>query len=146
DSQPYISVGNAKTKKTVLAFTGIRLGTDDASSRELARTITDTVTSDLTFMDLFRFLDSAAFIEDKSAGLTAGTFKMTDWTSIGAEFVIKSFLRKDGNSLSLEAYLFDTFGNKQVLAKRYLAVPSEAKTLAHTFAGELVTALTGLPG
>src|SRR5208283_2973379 len=74
DNGPYIPVGSAKTKKTVLAFPEIQ------GDRALGRTISETTTNDLAFMDLFRFLDTAAFVEPSTAGITLDTFKLSDWT------------------------------------------------------------------
>jgi TolB protein len=143
EDKPYISVGEAKAKKTVIAIAPIQ---SDPMGRGDARLIVDTVVSDLRFMDLFRFLEPAAFIESPTAGISAGTFKMSDWSSLGAEFVAKSALSREGTSLQLEAHLYDTFGNREVLTKRYVASAGEARALAHTFANDIVTALTGLPG
>jgi TolB protein len=137
---PYIPVGSAKTKKTVIAFPEIK---GDAA---LAKQISTLVNNDLAFMDLFRFLPSSAFIEPASAGLTLEQFKLSDWTSIGAEFLVKAAIRSEGRNIALETYLYDTFGGKQVLAKRFVAEASELKTLAHTLANSIVESLTGLPG
>ena len=70
-------------------------------------------------MDLFTFLGSAAFVEDAAqAGIVPNSFKFSDWTQIGAEFLIKSSVSIDANqNLALEAHLYDTQGAKQVLAK-----------------------------
>ncbi len=141
--RPYISVGQAKTKKSVIAFPEVRT---DAASSDTARTLHSVVSTDLAFMDLFRFLDSKAFIEKPGAGIQTGTFQLSDWSSIGAEFVIKTQLARTDQALTLEAYLYDTAGAKQVLAKRYVAAPGDSRTLAHTLANDVVLALTGLPG
>lgn len=142
--KPYISVGTAKTKKTILAYPSIQM--KGGASDSVAKTIKDTVTNDLMFMDLFKFLDSKAFIEPSGAGLTPNLFKMSDWTAIKAEFLMKTALSSDGAALTLETYLYDTYGGKAVLAKRYLGSPSDAKAMAHTFANDVVQALTGSPG
>ena len=146
----YLSVGTARTKKSVLAFADIRA--ENTQSKALAKVIEETVTRDLTFMDLFKFLSSTAFIEDSAtAGITPGTFKFKDWSGIGAEFLIKSTLNssntsENGQVLSFEAHVYDTFGAKQILAKRYTANTKDVKNLAHTFANDMIQALTGLPG
>jgi TolB protein len=137
---PYIPVGSAKTKKTIIAFPDIK------GDSALAKTISETVTNDLAFMDLFKFLSSSAFVEPASAGITLDTFKLSDWTSIQAEFVLKTAVKREGRNLALEAYLYDTFGAKQILAKRYVADASEIKTVAHTLANNVVESLTGMPG
>jgi TolB protein len=139
----YIAVGNAKTKKVVLAIAPMRA---DAASGGEAKSISDTVAADLTFMDLFRFLAPASFTESKSAGIAPGTFQMSDWTSIGAEFVIKSQILREAGGFRLEAFLYDAAGNRAILSKRYVASAGDIKTMAHTFANDVVTALTGLPG
>src|SRR4051812_41674504 len=90
---PYIPVGTAKTKKTVIAFPEIKVG---GGLNSVAKTVNETVTNDLAFMDLFKFLPATAFVEPATAGVTPDKFKMTDWSSIGAEFVIKSQVIQDG--------------------------------------------------
>lgn len=145
EAQPnaYIAVGKAKTRKTVFAFPEIQ---SDANTREAARAIRETATADLTFMDLFKFMDGRAFIEKPDAGLQVGTFQNSDWTSIGAELVLKAKVTRTEASLTLDAYLTDVSGSKQLLGKRYLATPTEARSVAHTLANDVVTALTGSPG
>jgi TolB protein len=140
----YISVGTAKTKKSVVAFAPILARSQDAAS--LARSLNETVTNDLTFMDLFRFLPNSAFVEPAGSAIAPNAFKMSDWTSIGAEFLIKSAVSVQGDDMIVEAYLYDTFGNKEILAKRYVGVSSDPKTIGHTFANNIVEALTGLRG
>lgn len=143
EDRPYIAVGAAKAKKTIIAIAPILA---DPMSRAEAKSIGETVASDLKFMDLFRFLEPAAFIESPTAGIAPGTFKMSDWTSIGAEFVAKSALVRDAGNLRLEGHLYDAFGNKLLFTKRYVAAGQDSKALGHTFANDIVTALTGLPG
>ena len=145
--QVYIPVGSAKTKKTVIAFTDVREKAGSESLQNQRKSIFETVQSDLSFMDLFKFLEPSAFLENSSkAGIAPGTFKMTDWSTIGADFLIKAEVSVEPQGLSLDAYLYDTQGNKAVLAKRYLATIGDTKVLAHSFANDIVTALTGLPG
>jgi TolB protein len=140
----YIPVGSAKTKKTVIAFPQIL--TPDGSAVTASRTLDETLTNDLSFMDLFRFLPRTAFIEKQPAGIAPNTFKLSDWTSISAEFLIKSSAVIQGDDLVLEGHLYDTYGAKEILAKRYVGLASDAKTIAHSFANNIVEALTGLPG
>lgn len=142
--RPYIPVGSAKTKKTVLAFPAIQI---KGEHEALARTVSETVTNDLNFMDIFRFLPASAFVEDASkAGPLMGQFKFGDWSSIGTDFLIRATVIMDGKSLALEGHLYDVAGAKEVMAKKYVAASSDVKTLAHTFANNIVEALTGLPG
>ncbi len=146
--KPYIPVGSAKTKKTVIAWadTKVSLMQGVPDPTDLGHVIRDTVMSDLNFMDLFKFLDRAAFLEESKAGLTADSFKLSDWTSIGAEFLVKTKINRDQGKVELETYLYDTFGAKQILTKKYVSTPGDVKTVGHTLANDIVTALTGMPG
>lgn len=157
DDAPYIQVGTAKTKKTVIAFPEIRLKNlpenlpknlnDKQKIEPFIHVLNEVVTNDLLFMDLFLFLDHGAFIEDASkAGLAPGTFKFGDWSSIGADFLIKSSLSLDGEMLVFETYFYDLHGSKGLFAKRYLAKFKDVRTLGHSFANQVVQTLTGLPG
>jgi TolB protein len=144
--QAYISVGAARTKKTVIAFPEIR--TAKAIESSLGKAISETVVNDLTFMDIFKFLGSSAFIEDAAtAGIAPQTFKFEDWKSIGTEFLIKSSVSVLPNEgMTFEAHLYDAIGGKQVLAKKYIAPVKDVKIVAHTFANDVVNTLTGLTG
>lgn len=150
----YIPVGKARTKKTIIAFPEIRLKTEknptsgqNTMASSLAKTLSETVLHDLTFMDLFSFLEPSAFVEPPTAGIALNSFKFSDWTGIGAEFLIKSEITIDPDqTIAFEAHLYDTFGAKQILAKRYLAPTTELKAIAHSFANDVVEVLTGLPG
>ncbi len=146
NSNAYIPMGPARTKKTVLAFPMIR--TKNLITTKLSKIINDTVLSDLRFMDIFNILNSAAFIEDTAtAGIIPESFKFPDWTGIGVEFLIKTSLTENPDKiLVFETHLYDTLGAKQIFSKSYLAPQKDIKLIAHTFANDLIQTLTQLPG
>ena len=140
-----IAVGTAKIKKTILAFPLIK---SDIKFQAIARNIAENMKKDLLYMDMVKILDPVAYVEDASkAGISTGSFKWNDWTQIGAEFLIKSVLApEDSKTLVLEVHLFDTFGAKEILSRKYRAPLSEIKVLSHTASNDIVQSLTGLPG
>ncbi len=131
----FIAVGTAKTKKTGLAFLDIQTTGSTQAYSEIIRT---TITNDLLFMDAFKFADKAAFVGDPN--------KMSNWTTIGVEYLIQAKLSIENNALVLEARLTETTGGKDLINKRYVSLINESKTLAHTFANQIVETLTSLPG
>ena len=142
----YIPVGAAQTKKTVLAFPKVR-----AQNPVLSRageTLSEIITHDLIFMDLFNILDPEAWIEPEDrSGIVLNSFKFQDWTKIGAEFLIKSQLTSaNQKNLLYEVHVYDTVGAKEIFSKKYQGWISELKPLAHQVANDLVHSLTGLPG
>src|SRR5579885_1964364 len=115
----YIQVGQAHAKKTIIAFPDIRATGNNGDT--IAREVKEIITNDLEFMDLFSFLGASAFVEPGSAGITMGSFRFSDWSSIKAEILIKSQLNVQGSSMSLEGYVYDVNGSKQLLGKRFVA-------------------------
>lgn len=146
--QIYIPVGEARVKRSVLAFPETKFvspGTD-SDRNGAARVIRDAILSDLNFTNLFTMQSPAAFIEKGDAGLTLDTFRISDWSTIGTEFLIKTSISVIGENISYELRLYDVLGSKQILGKRYVAKVTEPKVLAHSAANDLVQALTGKPG
>ena len=103
--------------------------------------------TDLDFSGLFDFLNPAAYVEDPTrAGVTPGTFKMQDWTTIGAELLIKGKGTVDTNGITLEIYVYSVQTGKQLLAKRYKANEESVRKMAHTVSNDIMFALTGKKG
>src|SRR5688572_26934636 len=99
-----LEVGQARLKKTITAFPTIQ-ATGDANGK--LRSVREIVMTDLDFSGLFDFLNPAAFVEDTTkAGVTPGTFKMTDWSSIHAELLIKAKGSVDKKGYTLEIYIY----------------------------------------
>jgi TolB protein len=118
---------------------------NDAEGR--LRSVREIAMEDLAFSGLFDFLNPSAFVEDPNkAGVTFGSFKMTDWSAIGAEFLIKGKGSVAGSEMNLEIYLYAVQSGKQLLAKRYKASATTARKVAHTLANDVLFALTGKRG
>ena len=83
---PYIAVGQAKARKTGIALPGFVGPANLKSAGEKALT---TIRTDLLYMDSFQILDAKAYL-DKSTGVVPGSFQMTNWSAIQAEFVFKA--------------------------------------------------------
>ncbi|MBI3557239.1 MAG: PD40 domain-containing protein [Deltaproteobacteria bacterium] len=147
--QVYIPVGEARVKKSVVAFPNTKYmsaGMDSGDPRGLANTIKELIINDLNYTNLFSMQSSSAFIEKPEAGLTLESFRISDWSTIGTEFLIKTGISITGDNIAFEMRLYDVLGTKQVLGKRYVAKTNEPRVLAHTVGNDLMLALTGKPG
>jgi len=139
-----INVGEARTKKTVAAFPTI-LAAHDAEGK--LRSVREITMTDLDFSGLIDFMNPAAFVEDTTkAGVTPGTFKMQDWTGIGAELLIKGKGSVEGNSVTLEIFVYAVHTGRQLLAKRYKANEESIRKMAHTVSNDIMFALSGKKG
>jgi TolB protein len=144
-AQIYIPIGEAQVKKSVLAITDIKVGSGSGAADD-ARTVQAIWARDFNFTGLFTIQNSSAFIEGKDAGITLDAFKLTDWTTIGTEFLLKAVTSRENNIVSLELRLYDVLGGKQILGKRFTAQPNEVTLLGHTSANAVMEALTGRSG
>jgi TolB protein len=148
----YISVGKAKAKKSLLAMPLFKALGSNATSKStvaLQSEIYKTVKNDLTVVGLFKIMNPNAFVEDPDKTSLrpypndAKGFKFTNWSSIGAEFLIRSGVSVVGSEVKLESYLYYVPQAKLILGRNYSAPKSQARKLAHSFANDVVESLTG---
>jgi TolB protein len=153
ESGIYIKLGQARTKKSLLAMPALQyFGSPAGSSKaqSAGAEIFTTVTNDLTVSSYFQFLPQSAFLEDTAkTGLTpagANGFKFPSWSSIGAEFLIRMGYSVVGNEITLETYTYHVPQAKLIFGKKYKGTVSSARRIAHTFANDVLKELTGQTG
>ena len=107
----------------------------------------DVVAKDLDLSGLFRVIDRGAYIENaQQSGVTAETIDFHNWSTIGAQALVKGTVERDGEGLVVEARLFDVVEGKQIGGKRYRAGDDELRRISHRFADEIMQILTGERG
>jgi TolB protein len=147
----YIKLGEAKTKKSMLAMPALQyFGSSTSKSQSVGAEIFATLTNDLNVSAYFQFLPQSAYLEDTAkTGLTpagAGGFKFTSWSTIGAEFLIRAGYSIIGNELTLETYTYHVPQAKLIFGKKYKGNVATARRIAHTFANDILNELTGKKG
>lgn len=148
----YIKLGEARTKKSLLAFPPLQhFGSNNSSkNQQIGIEIFNTITNDLSVSSYFQFINQAAFLEDTSkTGLTPSGpngFKFASWSALGADFLIRVGYSVVGDEVNLETYTYQVSRAHLVLGKKYKGPTSTARRMAHTFANDLLQALTGVPG
>lgn len=114
---------------------------------KLSEDIADTIARDLELTGWFRVLDRSAYIEDpQRSGITLGAFDFRDWSTLGAEALVKGGFRIDGDGLAVELRLFDVFQAKEIVGKRYSGRVRDFRRIAHKFADEIIYQFTGVRG
>jgi TolB protein len=138
----YLQVGEAKTKKAVVALTP-GIAAPESATGALSQ-VEKTIQSDLEFIDAFRILPAAGFPQNK---ITASEqIKYADWAKSGTDYLSFGSFKLDGSNAVFEFHLMNIGGNKEVLAKRYTSESSELKILGHSIANDIVNAITGKKG
>lgn len=151
----YIKVGEANLKRSLMALPSFQFQGNPSTAKNYLRVgkeLFDTVSNDLAVSNYFEFVNQSAFLEDPAkTGLrpapgTPGGFDFEKWKPLGAEFLIRSGYRIVQNELTVEAYLYFVPQAKAVLGKTYKASVNDARTVAHTFANDVIKELTGKQG
>jgi TolB protein len=120
------------------------------STNDIARLsegIADTMIHDLDFSGWFKVLDRSAYIENpQNSGITLGSFDFKNWSTIGAEGLVKGGFSVQGDEVTVELRLFDVYQNKERVGKRYVGKVKDYRRIAHKFVDEIINQFTGVPG
>lgn len=156
--QVYIKIGEAKTKKSLIAFPNLQYkGSPTSANRnlEFGAELYNVINNDLDVSSYFQFIAQSAFIEDtKKIGLKPvptdpNGFKFDSWKSIGADFLIKAAYEINGDQIELETYLYHVPKSTLVFGKKYVGAKgskSVVRKMAHSFANDVLKNLTGKSG
>lgn len=145
-SRLVIQVGSPDFRPYPIAVPAARDGAGGPPS-EAAKLVTDTIRFDLELASVFKVLDPKSYVADPSKeGLAASSINFSDWTSVGAEGLIKAGITAAPGSLKAEMRFFDVASGRQLLQKTYNGRPEDARKFAHTFADEVYFFLTGQRG
>lgn len=151
----YIKLGEARTKKSLLAFPALQYfgsPTSSAKYQSAGAELFNTVTNDLAVSSYFQMIDQSAYLEDTSkTGLMpapgqANGFKFQSWSTIGADFLIRAGFSIAGDEITLETYTYHVPRATLVVGKKYKGPLSSVRRIAHTFANDILKALTGKEG
>lgn len=151
----YIKVGEAQVKKSLLAFPELQMASSTSAAPQYQRVGTElykVIKNDLEVTGYFDFMDPKGFLEDtkKVAPVpiteAPNGFKFDSWKTLGAEFLLRLSYTVTGDSVNLEAYVYHVPKLQRVMAKKYKGSTNNLGKIAHTFANELLSALTGKEG
>ncbi|MFN7904119.1 MAG: translocation protein TolB [Pseudobdellovibrionaceae bacterium] len=145
-----IKVGDAKTKKSLLAFPPLALsGTSSSKAIEQGTTLFNVILNDLTVSSYFQLIDQKAYLENTAkTGLRPkptdpNGFSFESWKAIGSDFLIRGGYTVNGQDIELEIYAYSVGKADLVLGKKYKGTVNTVRRIAHTFSNDLIKALTG---
>ena len=114
---------------------------------KLSEGIADAMVHDLDLSGWFKVLDRSAYIENpQQSGITLGTFDFQNWSTLGAEGLVKGGFSVQGDEITVEVRLFDVYQNKERIGKRYTGSVKDYRRIAHKFVDEIINQFTGTPG
>jgi TolB protein len=152
----YINVNEANVRKSLLAMPPLSfLSTPSLAPnyKQVGSDIFNTINNDLEVSNLFKLIKPNAYLEDTAkVGLqpapgSPNGFHFDLWAKINAEFLIRAAYKiTEGDKLELEVFVYFVPQAKLILGKKYEAQTKDSRRTAHTFADDLVKALTGKQG
>lgn len=150
--QAYIQIGEARSKKSNLAFPFFNnLGSNNTgAATATASEIYTTAKKNLELSTYFSLISNQAYLEDpaktsiKPAPDAVGGFKFEPLKTIGAEFIIRAGYSIIGKEITVEMYLYHVSDSKLIIGKRYKATVSQSVQIGHTLSNDVIEALTGV--
>ena len=143
-AQPgYIEVNAPGNRQLKLAVEFPRL-LDAPANSESAKLVSDVIVFDMN-------MSGVVTAEGRSQQHAPGTVSLVDvdyvpWLSAGFDLLVRSEISLKDDRLTVEFRLLDVINRKQITAKRYLGTARDLRRFSHTFADEILRAITGEKG
>jgi TolB protein len=107
----------------------------------------DFLSDSLDFTGYFKLLDRGAFLfNPETNGVTLTDLNFQNWTVIGAELLVTGYYKLNGDNITMELRLFDTFKARRVLGKKYSGKLSNQRDIILRFCTDVIKYLTGSEG
>jgi TolB protein len=143
----YIDIDSPSFQKFPIAIADFKPLRPGGETGDLPVWFADTLSRNLLITGYFSAIDRKAFLEDTSrAGITGEGTRFADWTTIGAEYLIKGGFHADGKQFTTEFRLFDVVKGELIVGKKYTGMPDDKNRMVVQFANEVIQALTGEAG
>jgi TolB protein len=143
----YIDIDSPAFQKLPIAIADFKPLRPAVGKSDLPVWFADTLSRDLLLTGYFNVIDRRAFLEDPGqAGITEEGTRFGDWSTIGAEYLVKGGYQMDDRELVTELRLFDVTKGALVVGKRYSGKPEDRSRIIRQFANEILLALTGEAG
>jgi TolB protein len=143
----YIDISSPNLRKIPTAVPLFKDLYPTETSPDLAAKLSDLLAETIDFTGFFKILDRESFLEDpQKAGLTKESVRFENWTTIGAELLVKGGFEYQGDRLKLEIRLFDTFAGGLIVGKRYTGRLEDQRRMIRRFCNDIVYSLTGHQG
>lgn len=143
----YINIDSPTIQKFPIAITDFKNLGKSSDRENFSVWFSDQLSQTLNLTNYFEIIDKKAFLEQPGeGGLTSGTIRFQDWSSIGAELLVKGGYHYNGKELIGEFMLFDVVLGKLITGKKYTGTLENRKEMVLKFSNEIFLALTGERG
>ncbi len=143
----YYDLTNPFLRKVPMAVPVFQATTPSAEEQAQAKAFADRLQDMLEFSGYFKMLDRGSFLYDpQKSGISGASIIYGNWTAVGAELLVTGGLTVQGDMMTVELRLFDTFKAKLLVGKRYRGKAADQRAVARRFCTEVLFALNGSRG
>lgn len=140
----YIDIDSPAFQKFPLAVVDFQQLSGDATKEKLSSWFSDALGRYLDMTGYIRLIPDRAFLEDQTKFPYKGEeVSFPDWSSIGAEYLVKGGFSQTGRDIAVEFRLYDVVRGLRILENRYTGRLEERKQLVRRIARDIAQALTG---
>lgn len=145
EALPPLTISSAPRAQPIAVSGFKNLGGDD--NHRVSETFGKVLMRDLTLSSFFRIIDPSSYIEDpQNSGYDIGQFNFGDWSSLGADYLVKGSVARDGDNIKVEALLFDVPQQRRMMGKKFTGDPHDVGEMARRFADAILQSATGKRG
>ena len=142
----YIDINAPSVQRIKIAIPDFKNFSEKTENPGLAAALPSVLSNDLDLSGYFAPMDKAAFLADEQGASSLEETRFRDWSVIGTELLVKGGYTCIGQSLEVEARLYDVMTGRQLLGKRFLGRVDEQRQLMHRVGNEILYLLTGNKG
>jgi TolB protein len=117
-------------------------------SSDFDNTVADDIKKDLSLTGMFNILNKKSFLENMPPGNAATTenIRFSDWTTIGADYLLQGSITQNNKEIIVESHLFDVTRGELLFNKRYISEINKLKTISRSIASDILLTLTNDEG
>ncbi len=139
----YIDIDSPGFQQFPVAICDFQIKTGDPSQESVD--LSDSVRRYLDLTGIFRVLDKKSFLEGVEPG-SPEIIRFSDWSVIGADFLLRGNLTVRGKDVFAESRLYDVTRGQMLFEKKYSGITDDLQSVALSIASDILLALTGDPG
>ena len=140
----YIDIDSPAFKQIPIAISDFNnRAAGAAKTMDLGVMVSEDVKKDLSLTGIFNILNKKSFLEDKDSigATTTEKIRFTDWTAIGADYLLRGNIIQNDKEVIAEGYLFDVTRGELIFNKKYRAEIGKVKAISRAIASDIMLAL-----
>jgi len=145
EARIYLDINAPSIQKINIAIPDFNNTSGNQSTAALARILPAIVANDLEMSGYFLSMDKDAFLAEEDAA-SFDKIRFKDWSVIGADILLKAGYTTMGQSLEVDARLYDVYRGRLIMGKRFLGKMEDHRYLMHRVSDAVIYVLTGHPG